>query len=145
MAPDAAAPDGDDVHDVVLFYAYTAIERPDAVASTLKSFFAEHAAHFKGRVLVARDQHATFKVRRVFGKETFERRRHGVRALDRGVGVEEHDVVDVVAVGRGGVGRHRAGRRARRDALYGDGGRRLRDGGTKEERLSSAGRVPTNK
>jgi predicted sulfurtransferase len=55
MAPDAAAPDGDDVHDVVLFYAYTAIERPDAVASTLKSFFAEHAAHFKGRVLVARE------------------------------------------------------------------------------------------
>ena len=36
---DASRADDADVYDVVLFYAYTSIENPEAVVATLKEFF----------------------------------------------------------------------------------------------------------
>lgn len=81
----------------------------------------------------------------MFGKEIFECWCYGVWVFDCGVGVEEYDVVDVVVVGCGGVGCYCVGCCVRCDVLYGDGGRRLRDGGTKEEWLLSVGCVFINK
>ncbi len=53
-SPDDASPADDaDVYDVVLFYAYTSIENPEAVVATLKEFFAHRGGGFAGRVLVA--------------------------------------------------------------------------------------------
>ena len=42
-----------DVYDVVLFYAYTSIENPEAVVATLKEFFAHRGGGFAGRVLLS--------------------------------------------------------------------------------------------
>ena len=53
-SPDDASPADDaDVYDIVLFYAYTSIENPEAVVATLKEFFAHRGGGFAGRVLVA--------------------------------------------------------------------------------------------
>ena len=44
-SPDDASPADDaDVYDVVLFYAYTSIENPEAVVATLKEFLPIEAA-----------------------------------------------------------------------------------------------------